>query len=35
MPIMKEPVVNNKAMPKDTFVYSDGIYDYCIVNGEI
>lgn len=34
MPLIKEPVVKNTHMPKGTFVYSDGIYDYAIVNGE-
>ncbi len=34
MPIKRKPIVNNVDMPPNTFVYSDGIYDYCIVNGE-
>jgi hypothetical protein len=29
-----EPVINNEDMDINTFVYSDGEYDYCIVNGK-
>ena len=28
------PVINNIHMNPDDFIYSDGKYDYCIVNGE-
>ena len=34
MPIKYEPIHNNIDMPEGTFLYSDGTYDYCIVNGE-
>ena len=32
--IQHTPVINNKGMYDHTFVYSDGKFDYCIVNGE-
>lgn len=28
------PTVYNKGMPEGSFIFSDGKYDYCIVNGE-
>ena len=28
------PTINNKDMDTEDFLYSDGTYDYCIVNGE-
>lgn len=34
MAFVKEPVLNNVHMPEGSFIYSDGIFDYCIVNGE-
>lgn len=30
----RTPVINNKAMDIEDFIYTDGTYDYCIVNGE-
>ena len=32
--IQNRPVIDNKDMPENSFVYSDGEFDYCIVNGE-
>ena len=34
MPMINTPTINNKAMAINDFIYSDGTYDYCIVNGE-